>query len=74
MTNEEMAAALRRAGWRVQPPLTKENCRHPRKFGSGSIGSDGASRMTWYCPDCYASHDFEYKPGSIPIPVMEFWK
>ncbi len=66
MTNEEMAAELRKAGWRVHEPLTKANCKHPRRVGSGFVGSDGSSNMSWYCPDC---HDM-FESVSGPVQKM----
>lgn len=59
MTNEEMAAELSRAGWRVQPPLTQENCKHERKNGWGHIRGDGTSRTEWTCQDCFKTGVWE---------------
>jgi hypothetical protein len=72
MTNEEMAAALRKAGWRVSEPLTPKNCKHPRKQGRGQIGSDGSSKLSWYCPDCHASDSFETPPNP-DLPKWQSW-
>ncbi len=72
MTNEEMAAELIKAGWRVQSPLTKANCKHPRKQGSGMLGSDGSSKMSWFCPDCGDSHEFS-SPASQHMPKFQTW-
>lgn len=40
MTNEKMATELRKAGWRVQPPLTVANCEHPRRQGMSDIPTE----------------------------------
>lgn len=52
MTLEEMAADLRKAGWRVEPPLTQENCPHKEKFGSGGINTDGSGYLDLTCKAC----------------------
>lgn len=52
MTHEEMAAELTRAGWRVKPPLTQENCPHYNQRGSLSMAYDGSGSSEMYCPDC----------------------
>lgn len=72
MTNEEMAAALTKQGWRVRPPLTKENCDHPRARGNGMLSSDGSSKTSWYCPDCHHSYEFE-SPPSQHMPKVQSW-
>jgi len=51
MTNEEMAAELTKAGWRVQPPLTQANCPHTNMRGTMSTGIDGSGSSDMYC-DC----------------------
>lgn len=35
----------------------RKNCKHPSKFGTGSVGGDGTIWSTWYCRDCGASYD-----------------
>ena len=72
MTDEEMATALRAKGWRVQVPLTKENCKHPNRIGTGMLCSSGASRMSWYCRDCGASYEYE-SPAVQTLPKLEAW-
>lgn len=52
MTNEEMAAELRKAGWRIQEPLTQANCKHPNMVGSGGVGSDGSGFTESRCLAC----------------------
>jgi hypothetical protein len=47
MQEQEMAAALISKGWRVQPPLTQENCQHIQCSGIGNTKT-----LTWYCHDC----------------------
>lgn len=47
----------------------KENCQHPRRTGTGSIGADGSSKMTWHCPDCHRSGGWETPPSAKP-PVQ----
>lgn len=51
-THEEMAAELTRAGWRVKPPLTQENCPHYNKLGSLYMAHDGSGSSETRCPDC----------------------
>lgn len=33
----------------------RRTCRHLDRLGSGWIKSDGASEMSWHCPDCQTS-------------------
>lgn len=39
-----------------------ENCKHQRANGSGSLGSDGSSKMSWRCQDCGKSWVQETPP------------
>ena len=59
MTLEEMAEALRAAGWRVQGPVDQKTCKHLLRRETGSVRSDGYSRVSGYCPECGASWDRE---------------
>ncbi len=59
---EEAAGLLRSHKWRVEPPLTPENCKHPRRIGTGSMGCDGSSESTTYCPDCGYSAKYSTPP------------
>lgn len=52
MTLDEMATCLRKAGWRVEPPLTQENCLHKEKFGLGGINTDGSGYLDLTCEAC----------------------
>lgn len=69
---EEMAAELRKAGWRVEEPLTQQNCEHPHMRGSGGLGCDGSGYSERYCPDCgYRSrHEWGPKPGATILVPM----
>jgi hypothetical protein len=68
MTNEEMAAELRKAGWSVQEPITQANCTHPNMHGAGGISCDGSGYSESYCMRCgYRSRNDwgpkkDYKP------------
>ena len=69
MTNEEMAAKLRAAGWRVKEPLTQANCRHPNARGSGALGSDGSGYSESRCPDCGWHSKSEWGPRADYNPL-----
>jgi len=45
----------------------RENCKHPMemRMGSGSIGSDGSSKSTWFCRKCGASGGWETPPREV---------
>jgi len=62
MTNEEMASELRKAGWRVEEPLTQANCKHPRMAGSGGISEDGSGYQESYCLACGYRNRTEWGP------------
>lgn len=62
MTNEEMAAELRKAGWRVQEPLTQANCRHPDMRGGGGLSCDGSGFSESYCMACGYKSRNEWGP------------
>lgn len=71
MTNEEMAAELRKAGWRVQEPLTKANCRHPHMRGSSGLSCDGSGYSCSVCPDCGYRSEHNWPPREnyiAPLP------
>lgn len=51
MKLKDMAAELRKAGWRVSPPLTQANCKHPNTRGSAQCGPTGFI-SEWWCLDC----------------------
>lgn len=70
MTHEDMARKLQAAGWRVQPPLTPENCKHERRTGSGSACSDGSGHMEWSCPDCGKHECIEFPPNPDRIRLQ----
>lgn len=65
MTNEEMALHLIASGWRVTPPLTHENCRHPRAMSSGAICGDGSGYSEMRCPDCGICDRTDYPPRQM---------
>lgn len=55
MTWEEargFARAALEAGARERDRFRRENCQHPSKRSNGTLGSDGSSSWSWYCPDC----------------------
>lgn len=64
MTDDDMAAALRAKGWLVEPPWTKENCKHPplMRSGQGQLASDGSGRMNWHCHLCGKSDSYSLPP------------
>lgn len=70
MTNEEMAAELRKAGWCVQEPLTQANCKHPNMMGSGGVSTDGSGHSENYCPACGYRDRWEWGPRTGGIEVM----
>lgn len=70
MTNEEMAAELRKAGWRVQEPLTQANCKHPNMQGSGGVSVDGSGHSRSFCPACGYSQRFEWGPRTENLEVV----
>lgn len=72
MTNEEMAAELRKAGWRVQEPLTPQNCPHQRMQGSGAMGCDGSGSLDQWCPDCGFRRKEEWGPrqGGVILAAL----
>lgn len=49
------ARAALAAAEKVRDIERRENCKHPRKQGTGSISSDGTSCMRWHCQDCFKS-------------------
>jgi hypothetical protein len=49
----------------------RENCKHPRKNGTGMVGSDGSSKMTWSCPDCGQSGGTE--TPARPTQPVSLW-
>jgi hypothetical protein len=67
MTHEDMARELQAAGWRVQPPLTQENCKHELKSGNGGLSSDGSGFSEWSCPACGKRELAEWpaRPGKM---------
>lgn len=69
MTHEDMAAELRVAGWRVQPPLTQENCPHLRNPGSAGINYDGSGYSEWWCADCGKHVRHEWPASASPLLV-----
>jgi hypothetical protein len=72
MTNEEMAAELRKAGWQIQEPITQANCPHPTMSGSGGIGCDGSGYSESYCHRCgYRSRE-EWGPSpNAKLPLIQ---
>lgn len=71
MTHEDMARVLRAAGWRVQPPLTQENCKHERRMGSGTACSHGGGGfMEWSCPDCGKHERIDFLPNPDRVRVQ----
>jgi hypothetical protein len=40
-------------------------CKHPRRIGNGSLGSDGSYSMKWSCPDCFASGESSSIPRTM---------
>jgi hypothetical protein len=72
MTNEEMAAELRKAGWRVQEPLTQANCKHRNMQGSGGISCDGSGFSESRCMACgYHSRSEWGPPPGYTLPLMQ---
>lgn len=67
MTDDEMAAALRAKGWRIQPPLTQDNCPHHNQRGSCGMGTAGYI-SEWWCMDCGKHSRIEGPPPS-PAPT-----
>lgn len=45
--------AIRSGAAHVVYKATPETCKHPRQYGSTSIGT-GGFHSTWHCPDCGA--------------------
>jgi hypothetical protein len=71
VTLEEMAAELRKAGWRVSEPITQSNCTHPNMRGSGGLSCDGSGYQEHYCLLCGFRSRSEWgpKPGYVaPLP------
>lgn len=61
--HESMARDLRAAGWRVEPPLTQDACKHPHATGTGRVSAAGGA-YSWTCPDCGKSGGQEWKSPS----------
>lgn len=72
MTHEEMAAKLRRAGWRIQPPLTQENCPHHFRTGSGGMSTDGSGFSESFCPACGLRTKSEWGPTET-AKSLQLW-
>jgi hypothetical protein len=70
---EKAVALLQSAGWRIQPPLTQENCQHPHKYGSGSISSDGSGYSEWSCPACGKRERTDYKRTSGGLVTVDLY-
>lgn len=66
MTNEEMAAELRKAGWRVDEPITQANCEHPQMTGSGGMSCDGSGYQESFCLICGYRSRSEWGPTVRP--------
>jgi len=69
MTNEEMAAELRKAGWRVDEPLTMANCKHPNMRGSSGMSCDGSGHQESYCMACGFRSRHEWGPTMTTQPI-----
>lgn len=67
-TPEQMADALRAAGWKVFPPVDQKKCTHPHRQGFGWVSADGSSGGDWHCPDCGASDAYS-SPPSQRVPT-----
>lgn len=48
----------------------RKNCKHPRKTGTGMVGSDGSSYHDWHCPDCGAGDRWETPARNTGTPLM----
>lgn len=70
MTHDEMAAELRKAGWRIEPPLTQENCKHINTRGYSAQGCDGSSSSETYCLDCGATWGHKTPPDPNYRPAI----
>lgn len=51
---------------------TRRTCKHPRKIGTGTLSSDGASEHSWYCPECGMSESHKTPAQAIPDPVRRW--
>jgi hypothetical protein len=74
MTDDEMVATLRAKGWRIQPPLTQENCPHHNTRGSCGAGA-GGYKSEWWCLDCGKRTTTEVLPteqqkAMMSLPLM----
>lgn len=58
------ARVILEAAERIREDERRKNCKHPRKWGSGSLNSDGSSRSTWRCPDCGLGGEISTPPRS----------
>jgi hypothetical protein len=65
MTNDEMATELRKAGWRVEEPLTQANCKHPNMQGTGGVSSDGSGHIESYCVACGFKNNNGWGPTTM---------
>lgn len=72
MTNQEMAETLRKAGWRVQEPLTQANCKHPNLMGSGGMSCDGSGFSESRCSACGYHSRSEWGPNKdMPLVLPQ---
>lgn len=51
----------------------RRNCRHFNRQGSGTVGSDGSSKWSWYCADCGASDEGITPPIPRPLVTVYPW-
>lgn len=70
--DEAMARKLRAAGWRVEPPLTHDNCAHPHATGSGGLSAAGG-HYTWTCRTCGKTERREWRSPSRPDLIPSRW-
>lgn len=71
MTHDEMAAELRLHGWRIQPPLTQENCPHLNQRGNLFMSCDGSGGSEMCCPDCGQVSKSSWGARSTPLPLWQ---
>lgn len=67
----EMAKAALEAAERVREQHRVATCTHPNKWGSGTMSSDGSSKLDWHCKDCGKSFHSETpaQPAS-PLNIL----
>ncbi len=71
MTDEEMVKALEAKGYHIKSPLDQNTCRHIRRDGIGSCGSDGHSSFSGHCLDCGKDLSYRIEGTILADPMLQ---